>query len=184
MERQLLDWQPVVDWFCQRHNISIKPSTNMTETPIISNEDREIIRRQLLSYSFNAVQGFTFGVDALKSLILMSAIVEHKLSVEHAVQLTRLETQFQVRKLMFMSERGKIYIKSRVMWSLWDLAFLIALTEWKQLPMVFYSVLYYCKLDLWLQWHVIVLTFSGFHCTHNSKQVKNPILCCIYRFFS
>ena len=115
MERQLLDWQPVVDWFCQRHNISIKPSTNMTETPIISNEDREIIRRQLLSYSFNAVQGFTFGVDALKSLILMSAIVEHKLSVEHAVQLTRLETQFQVRKLMFMSERGKIYIKSRVM---------------------------------------------------------------------
>ena len=90
------EWKPVIDWFCTRHNISIKLSTNMSETPIISAEDREKIRRQLLSYNFNAVQGFTFGVDALKSLILMSALVEHKISAEKAVLMARLETEFQV----------------------------------------------------------------------------------------
>ena len=65
---------------------------NMSEKATISDSDREKIRRQLLSFSFNAVQGFTFGVDALKSIILMSAVVEHKLSVEKAVQLARLES--------------------------------------------------------------------------------------------
>lgn len=68
----------------------------MSQMPEISGADKEKIRRQLLSYNFNSVQGFTFGVDALKSIILMSAVVEHTLTVERAVQLARLETEFQV----------------------------------------------------------------------------------------
>lgn len=44
----------------------------------------------------DALQGFTFGADTLKSLVLMSAIVNNKITVENAVDLARLETQFQV----------------------------------------------------------------------------------------
>ena len=32
--------------------------------------------RYLLSYNFEAVHGFTFGVDAIKSILLMCAVVE------------------------------------------------------------------------------------------------------------
>jgi len=165
MQRQLLDWQPVVDWFCHRHDISIKPSTNMIETPIISNEDREKIRRQLLSYSFNAVQGFTFGVDALKSLILMSAIVEHKLSVEHAVQLTRLETQFQVRKILFMNDRGKVFIESRFgTWHLWS----HEQNDNKNRFLYLVNSVF----EMFLQKRLItnnVVTYRFFHCTSDSQ---------------
>jgi chaperone required for assembly of F1-ATPase len=96
LDLQISKWNPVIEWFSHRHDVKLIPSKNMSELPTIPKIDREKVRRQLLSYSFNAVQGFTFGVDALKSLILMSAIVEHKLSVEQAVQLARLETEFQV----------------------------------------------------------------------------------------
>jgi chaperone required for assembly of F1-ATPase len=96
LDLQISKWNPVIEWFSHRHDVKLIPSKNMSELPTIPKIDREKVRRQLLSYSFNAVQGFTFGVDALKSLILMSAIVEHKLSVEQAVQLARLETKFQV----------------------------------------------------------------------------------------
>lgn len=89
-------WGEILKWFCGRYDVSIKPSSNMSQMPEISGADKEKIRRQLLSYNFNSVQGFTFGVDALKSIILMSAVVEHTLTVERAVQLARLETEFQV----------------------------------------------------------------------------------------
>jgi ATP synthase F1 complex assembly factor 2 len=86
-QEQRENWGPVIDWFCQRYGVSLKPSMNMSETPKISDADREKIRRQLLSFNFNAVQGFSFGVDALKSIILMCAVVEHKLSVEQVALL-------------------------------------------------------------------------------------------------
>jgi chaperone required for assembly of F1-ATPase len=56
LELQVRQWQPVIDWFCDRHSVSIKASSNMSETPSISDADREKIRRQLLSYNFNSVQ--------------------------------------------------------------------------------------------------------------------------------
>ena len=43
-----------------------------------------------------AVHGFTFGIDAIKSILLMCAIVDKVLTVEEAVKLSRLEVDFQV----------------------------------------------------------------------------------------
>ncbi len=43
------------------------------------------------------LHAFSFGVDAIKSLVLMSAVVERRLTVEEAVDLARLEVQVQVR---------------------------------------------------------------------------------------
>ena len=52
--------------------------------------------RHLLSYNFEAVHGFTFGVDAIKSILLMCAVVDKRITVEEAVRLSRLEVDFQV----------------------------------------------------------------------------------------
>lgn len=42
--------------------------------------------------------GFQYGVENLKSIILMLAITDKRLTVEKAVQLARLETLYQVNK--------------------------------------------------------------------------------------
>ena len=52
--------------------------------------------RHLLSYNFEAIHGLTFGIDALKSILLMCAIVDKQVTVEEAVKLSRLEVEFQV----------------------------------------------------------------------------------------
>ena len=49
-----------------------------------------------MSYNFEAVHGFTFGIDAIKSLLLMTAIADKKVNVEEAVKLSRLEVDYQV----------------------------------------------------------------------------------------
>lgn len=98
-ERQRLEWQPIIDWFCDRHQISIKPSESLI-APQFSSNAKEAIKRHLLSYSLEAVQGYTFGVDSIKSIILMSAIIDKRLTVDEAVSLGRLEVDFQVRVLI------------------------------------------------------------------------------------
>ena len=42
------------------------------------------------------MHGFTFGVDAIKSILLMCAVVDKRITVEEAVRLSRLEVDFQV----------------------------------------------------------------------------------------
>jgi len=43
--------------------------------------------------------GFSFGVEALKSVILTLCCVERHISVERAVLLSRLEEEFQVKHM-------------------------------------------------------------------------------------
>merc|ERR1719510_2380797 len=95
-KRQVAEWQPLIDWFSKRHQISISPSTSIFLTPKESTRAKEIVRRHLLSYNMEAVHGFTFGIDAIKSILLMCAIVDKILTVEEAVKLSRLEVNFQV----------------------------------------------------------------------------------------
>ena len=52
-----------------------------------------------MSYNFEAVHGFTFGIDAIKSIFLMCAIVDKQLTVEEAVKRSRLEVDYQVKNL-------------------------------------------------------------------------------------
>ena len=68
--------------------------------PLLSRVHNDLLcvisSRHLLSYNFEAVHGFTFGVDAIKSILLMCAVVDKRLTVEEAVRLSRLEVDFQV----------------------------------------------------------------------------------------
>jgi len=48
-----------------------------------------------MSYNFFALQGISYGVDAIKSLILALAVIDRRLTVSEAVKLSRLECMFQ-----------------------------------------------------------------------------------------
>ena len=54
------------------------------------------MRRYLLSLSLDALHGFATGVDALKSVVLMSGVVDKIISIDDAVKLARLELEVQV----------------------------------------------------------------------------------------
>merc|ERR1712020_172028 len=58
MQKQKEEWQPIIDWFCDRHLIDIQVSDSFSP-PIFSANAREIVRKHLLSYSMDAIQGFT-----------------------------------------------------------------------------------------------------------------------------
>jgi chaperone required for assembly of F1-ATPase len=57
------------------------------------------------------IQGFTFGVDAVKSLLLMSAVMEKRLKVQEAVDLSRLELIFQVNIQHHVLKTKMFYIQ-------------------------------------------------------------------------
>ena len=47
--------------------------------------DLKTIEKYLQSYSMEALQGFAFGADALKSLILTVACIERRLTVRNRI---------------------------------------------------------------------------------------------------
>lgn len=92
------EWDPIIQWFCDRFQVDLAKSRQM-QSPKEDLQAKAIINKYLLSYSFEALHGFLYAVDTLKSLILTVACVERRISVEKAVLLSRLEEEYQVRKL-------------------------------------------------------------------------------------
>ncbi|CAL4182145.1 unnamed protein product [Meganyctiphanes norvegica] len=88
------NWDPVLDWFNERFDIEIKSAVGVCgiEIPV---EAREAVRRYLLSHNIWTCQGFLFAVEALKSIILPIAAAERKISIQTAVNLSYLETDYQ-----------------------------------------------------------------------------------------
>lgn len=54
------------------------------------------ISNYLNSYDLEALHGFTYAVDTLKSIILTFALIKQHISVEKAVLLSRLEEEYQM----------------------------------------------------------------------------------------
>ena len=75
--------------------MKIEPSSSILG-PTISDETRRILERHLLSNNIWAVHGIMYGVDIVKSLIVGMSCMDGYLSVENAVRLAMLETEFQV----------------------------------------------------------------------------------------
>ncbi|XP_033227789.1 ATP synthase mitochondrial F1 complex assembly factor 2 [Belonocnema kinseyi] len=92
---QVEKWDPLIQWFCDRFQLGIT-KTRSIEAPLVTTETKEIIRKHLMSYNFEAIHGFKFGVDTTKSVILTLAASERVIKVEDAVYLSRLEEEYQI----------------------------------------------------------------------------------------
>ncbi|XP_030753561.1 ATP synthase mitochondrial F1 complex assembly factor 2 [Sitophilus oryzae] len=91
---QIAEWDPIIEWFNKKFNVSVKKSVQMDVSPV-SDNDKAKIMRHLMSYNFAAVNGFMYGVDTLKSVILTLALIDKFLTPEKAVLLSRLEEEYQ-----------------------------------------------------------------------------------------
>lgn len=94
---QLKCWEPVVQWARKRYEIEIESTTGLA-SPDVPAETYEKLRAYLLTFSDWALIGFLYGTETMKSLILMLALVAKQINVETAVQLSRLEQDYQVLK--------------------------------------------------------------------------------------
>merc|ERR1712083_367779 len=104
-------WNPVLLWFRQRFDVHLDPVAGIS-APTVSPADIAKLEKHFMSHrcftppkcrippislcsSLEALNGFMFGVDATKSLILTLACIERVITVEEAVRLARLELLFQ-----------------------------------------------------------------------------------------
>ncbi|XP_055875200.1 ATP synthase mitochondrial F1 complex assembly factor 2-like [Biomphalaria glabrata] len=94
---QKTKWDPIIEWAVNRHGLEITPTYSMAP-PIVSPESKEIVRRHLLSYSDWALFGYHYAVDCIKSLLIIMALVDKQIDVDTAVELARLEQEFQTKK--------------------------------------------------------------------------------------
>lgn len=70
---------------------------NVADAPFIPDESRSRLTKFLLSHNFAALNGLWYGVEAVKSLLIVLATAGHYLDVENGVELTRLEQTFQTK---------------------------------------------------------------------------------------
>lgn len=63
----------------------------------MSKQAKMVVSRHLLSYNEEVLHAFVFAVDSLKSILLAFACIDRQISVQRAVQLARLEEEFQLR---------------------------------------------------------------------------------------
>lgn len=90
-------WLPILEWFQKRFNVNQKFSRDL-QPPPVSTDTRAILARHLLSYDFPELNAICFGVEALKSSILMLACIERRLEPKEAVLLARLEEEYQLER--------------------------------------------------------------------------------------
>ncbi|KAH9503992.1 ATP synthase mitochondrial F1 complex assembly factor 2 [Bulinus truncatus] len=90
-------WDPIIVWAVKRHGLEITPTCSMAP-PLVSPESKEIVRRHLLSYSDWGLFGYHYAVDCIKSLLIIMALVDKYISIETAVELARLEQNFQTSR--------------------------------------------------------------------------------------
>lgn len=91
------NWDPVLEWFNKRFGANLIVSNDLMPPPITS-ESRAALAKHLLSYDFPSLNALCFGVEALKSAVLMLACAERRLEPEEAVLLTRLEEEYQLKR--------------------------------------------------------------------------------------
>jgi len=93
---QLQEWGRVVEWINNRFGIDMHLTSGL-EVPEWSENSKNTLQNYFLSHSVWALQGYLFVVEALKSVLLGIAVIEHKLSIAESVKLAILEQEFQVK---------------------------------------------------------------------------------------
>jgi len=97
VERQQEKWTPIRDWFARRYKVSIQASADLFT---LKQDDLtiETMNRELMLLNKWQLSGLQTAIDSIKSFILPIAVVNGEISVEEAVYLSRLETEYQMEK--------------------------------------------------------------------------------------
>nr|XP_022314268.1 ATP synthase mitochondrial F1 complex assembly factor 2-like [Crassostrea virginica] len=95
-EVQKKEWDPILEWLRSSYQVELNSTTSLMP-PDIPEKTNEVISRKVNSLNDWALVGFQYGVENLKSIILMLGITDKLLTVEKAVQLARLETVYQTK---------------------------------------------------------------------------------------
>ncbi|KAG6460887.1 hypothetical protein O3G_MSEX012279 [Manduca sexta] len=90
-------WGPILNWFQKTFDVTQDVSSGF-EPPPMHTETRAILARYLLAFDFAALNAISFGVEALKSPILMLACINRRLEPKEAVMLARLEEEYQLSR--------------------------------------------------------------------------------------
>lgn len=90
-------WDPIVEWFMNEFDVDISVTPDIFATPV-PEDAKEAITKHLSSYDLPSLIALNFVVENLKSTILSLALLKRRLSVEEAISLSRLETEFQTAK--------------------------------------------------------------------------------------
>ncbi|XP_059060450.1 ATP synthase mitochondrial F1 complex assembly factor 2 isoform X2 [Achroia grisella] len=109
-------WTPVIDWFQKKFGVTQEISKGLEPSPVTT-ETRAVLARYFLSYDFAALNAICFGVEALKSPLLMLACIERHLEPREAVLLARLEEEFQLMRwgrVPWAHELNQAELSSRV----------------------------------------------------------------------
>uniref|UniRef100_A0A452H4F0 ATP synthase mitochondrial F1 complex assembly factor 2 n=1 Tax=Gopherus agassizii TaxID=38772 RepID=A0A452H4F0_9SAUR len=95
VELQKNEWDPMIEWAEKRYNVEIGSSTSIMG-PNIPARTKDTFTSHLASYNMWALQGIEYVITQLKSLILSMGLIDRHIPVEKAVQLSRLEEEYQV----------------------------------------------------------------------------------------
>eukprot|EP00111_Clytia_hemisphaerica_P018206 TCONS_00053835-protein len=97
VERQDKEWKPIRDWFSKTFEVEVNASSNLFNL-CQSDETVERLEEYLLKMNYWQINGLQSGIDAIKSFILPLAVFHGHISVERAVYLSRLESEYQSEK--------------------------------------------------------------------------------------
>jgi len=89
-------WLPIINWANEKHELALRPSYSLTELVEIPKESRAKIYRHFFAMGFPALNGILYGVDSIKSVLLMLACLQFRLSAEEAAKLANLEIDYQL----------------------------------------------------------------------------------------
>uniref|UniRef100_A0A0C9R261 Putative f1-atp synthase assembly protein n=1 Tax=Amblyomma americanum TaxID=6943 RepID=A0A0C9R261_AMBAM len=90
-------WDPLLRWYEERFAVKMEAKSDlmMSELP---QQVCDVVFKHLMSYSLWGLTGVQYGTESLKSLILFQAVSAQYVTVEQAVSLARLETEFQTSR--------------------------------------------------------------------------------------
>ncbi|KAL1422976.1 hypothetical protein MTO96_021569 [Rhipicephalus appendiculatus] len=90
-------WDPLLRWYEERFGVRLEAKSDLTVSKL-PQEVCDVMSKHLMSYSLWGAPGIQYGTESLKSLVLFQAALAQHLSVEQAVMLGRLESEFQTSR--------------------------------------------------------------------------------------
>uniref|UniRef100_A0A224YSR1 ATP synthase mitochondrial F1 complex assembly factor 2 n=1 Tax=Rhipicephalus zambeziensis TaxID=60191 RepID=A0A224YSR1_9ACAR len=90
-------WDPLLRWYEERFGVRLEAKSDLTVSKL-PQEVCDVVSKHLMSYSLWGLTGIQYGTESLKSLVLFQAALAQHLSVEQAVLLGRLESEFQTSR--------------------------------------------------------------------------------------